>query len=123
MDIIYFIKNIALVSVVSFGVNLNPPHAPPHREDDNVLSKTLRTCFIFYSFCIFSVGSQVRTIAWKFLWFRFAQALEVIPRVLAENSGVKPKEVISKLYAAHSEGNKNIGFDIEGESGDVKVGK
>ena len=57
------------------------------------------------------------------VWFRFAQALEVIPRVLAENSGVKPKEVISKLYAAHSgpEGNKNIGFDIEGESGDVKV--
>ena len=54
--------------------------------------------------------------------FRFAQALEVIPRVLAENSGVKPKEVISKLYAAHTEGNKNIGFDIEGESGDVKVG-
>jgi T-complex protein 1 subunit theta len=45
----------------------------------------------------------------------------VIPRVLAENSGVKPKEVISKLYAAHSEGNKNVGFDIEGESGDVKV--
>jgi len=51
---------------------------------------------------------------------RYAEALEVIPRVLAENSGVKPKEVISKLYAAHSEGNKNVGFDIEGESGDVK---
>ena len=44
-------------------------------------------------------------------------------RVLAENSGVKPKEVISKLYAAHSEGNKNIGFDIDGETGDVKVTK
>ena len=42
-------------------------------------------------------------------------------RVLAENSGVKPKEVISKLYAAHSEGNKNMGFDIDGESGDIKV--
>jgi len=51
---------------------------------------------------------------------KYAEALEVIPRVLAENSGVKPKEVISKLYAAHSEGNKNVGFDIEGESGDVK---
>jgi len=51
---------------------------------------------------------------------KFAQALEVIPRVLAENSGVKAKEVISKLYAAHSEGKKNVGFDIEGESGDVK---
>ena len=42
-------------------------------------------------------------------------------RVLAENSGVKPKEVISKLYAAHSEGNKNMGFDIDGESGEIKV--
>lgn len=51
---------------------------------------------------------------------KFAQSLEVIPRVLAENSGVKPKEVLSKLYAAHSEGKKNVGFDIEGESGDVK---
>ena len=53
--------------------------------------------------------------------FRFAQALEIVPRVLAENSGVKPKEVISKLYAAHNEGKSNVGFDIEGESGDVKV--
>jgi len=51
---------------------------------------------------------------------KFAEALEIIPRVLAENSGVKPKEVISKLYAAHSEGNKNMGFDIDGESGDIK---
>ena len=52
---------------------------------------------------------------------KFAEALEIIPRVLAENSGVKPKEVISKLYAAHSEGNKNMGFDIDGESADIKV--
>jgi len=51
---------------------------------------------------------------------KFAEALEIIPRVLAENSGVKPKEVISKLYAAHSEGNKNMGFDIDGESADIK---
>ena len=42
-------------------------------------------------------------------------------RVLAENSGVKPKEVISKLYAAHSEGKQNMGFDIDGESGEIKV--
>ena len=33
---------------------------------------------------------------------------------------MKPKEVISKLYAAHSEGNKNMGFDIDGESGEIK---
>jgi len=51
---------------------------------------------------------------------KFAEALEVVPRVLAENSGVKPKEVISKLYAAHSEGKTNTGFDIEGDSGEIK---
>jgi len=51
---------------------------------------------------------------------KFSEALEVIPRVLAENSGVKPKEVISKLYAAHSEGKTNMGFDIDGESGEIK---
>ena len=52
---------------------------------------------------------------------KFAEALEIIPRVLAENSGVKSTEVISKLYAAHSEGNKNMGFDIEAESAEIKV--
>merc|ERR1711892_1473029 len=51
---------------------------------------------------------------------KFAEALEIVPRVLAENSGVKPKEVISKLYAAHSEGKTNMGFDIDGESGEIK---
>jgi len=51
---------------------------------------------------------------------KFGQALEVIPRVLADNSGVKAKEVISQLYAAHNEGNKNIGFDIDADSGEVK---
>merc|ERR1712243_115047 len=30
---------------------------------------------------------------------KFAEALEVVPRVLAENSGVKPKEVIAKNWA------------------------
>jgi len=51
---------------------------------------------------------------------KFAQALEVVPRVLAENSGVKAKEVISSLYAAHTEGSKHVGFDVEGEGSDVK---
>ncbi|XP_018410880.1 PREDICTED: T-complex protein 1 subunit theta isoform X2 [Nanorana parkeri] len=51
---------------------------------------------------------------------KFAEALESIPRALAENSGVKANEVLSKLYATHHEGNKNIGFDIEAESAAVK---
>ncbi|XP_016381488.1 T-complex protein 1 subunit theta-like [Sinocyclocheilus rhinocerous] len=46
---------------------------------------------------------------------KYAEAFEVLPRALAENSGIKGNELISKLYAAHHEGNKNFGFDIEGE--------
>lgn len=44
---------------------------------------------------------------------KFAEAFEALPRALAENSGVKGSELISKLYSAHHEGNKNMGFDIE----------
>ena len=44
---------------------------------------------------------------------QFSQAFEAIPRALAENAGVKSTEVLSQLYAAHQEGNKNSGFDIE----------
>ncbi|XP_053420915.1 T-complex protein 1 subunit theta isoform X1 [Nycticebus coucang] len=51
---------------------------------------------------------------------KFAEAFEVIPRALAENSGVKANEVISKLYAVHQEGNKNVGLDIEAEVPAVK---
>jgi T-complex protein 1 subunit theta len=51
---------------------------------------------------------------------KFGEALEVIPKVLADNSGVKAKEVISQLYAAHNEGKQNVGFDINADSGEVK---
>uniref|UniRef100_A0A667XPB8 T-complex protein 1 subunit theta n=1 Tax=Myripristis murdjan TaxID=586833 RepID=A0A667XPB8_9TELE len=51
---------------------------------------------------------------------KFAEAFEAVPRALAENSGVKGNELISKLYAVHHEGNKNMGFDIEGEGPSVK---
>ncbi|CAH1800231.1 unnamed protein product [Owenia fusiformis] len=51
---------------------------------------------------------------------KFAEAFEVVPRSLAENAGVKATEVISKLYAAHQEGKKNIGFDIDGPGSVVK---
>ncbi|XP_039600853.1 T-complex protein 1 subunit theta [Polypterus senegalus] len=51
---------------------------------------------------------------------KFAEAFEAVPRALAENSGVKSNELISKLYAVHQEGNKNIGFDIENEGAAVK---
>jgi len=51
---------------------------------------------------------------------KFAEAFEAVPRALAENSGVKANELISKLYAEHHSGHKNIGFDIEGEGPEVK---
>ncbi|KAL6098634.1 cct8 [Pungitius sinensis] len=51
---------------------------------------------------------------------KFAEAFEALPRSLAENSGVKGSELISKMYSAHHDGNKNIGFDIEGEGPAVK---
>ncbi|XP_052811560.1 T-complex protein 1 subunit theta-like [Mya arenaria] len=44
---------------------------------------------------------------------KFAEALEVVPRTIAENAGVKATEVLSLLYAAHQEGKKNVGVDIE----------
>ena len=46
---------------------------------------------------------------------KFAEAFEVVPRTMAENAGVKATELVSNLYAAHNAGEKNIGFDIEGE--------
>ncbi|XP_043927330.1 T-complex protein 1 subunit theta isoform X1 [Protopterus annectens] len=51
---------------------------------------------------------------------KFAEAFEVIPRALADNSGVNSNEILSKLHAVHQEGNKTVGFDIESESAAVK---
>ncbi|XP_072019103.1 T-complex protein 1 subunit theta-like [Amphiura filiformis] len=51
---------------------------------------------------------------------QFSQAFEAIPRALADNAGVKSTEVLSMLYAAHQEGKKNVGFDIEAEAAGVK---
>ncbi|KAJ8315066.1 hypothetical protein KUTeg_007216 [Tegillarca granosa] len=54
---------------------------------------------------------------------KFAESLEVIPRAMAENAGAKATEVLSKLYAAHHEGKKNYGVDIEVHTGGVKDAK
>lgn len=51
----------------------------------------------------------------------YAKAFEVIPRVLAETSGLDSSELLSKLYAAHAlEDNKglNVGIDIDNDSDD-----
>lgn len=51
---------------------------------------------------------------------RFADALEVVPRTLAENAGLDATDVLSRLYAAHQGDDKGVvGVDIEGENGGV----
>ncbi|GAA5856228.1 hypothetical protein JCM8547_000830 [Rhodosporidiobolus lusitaniae] len=51
---------------------------------------------------------------------RFADALEVVPRTLAENAGLDATEVLSKLYAAHQSTNDGcVGVDVEAENGGV----
>ncbi|XP_053397377.1 T-complex protein 1 subunit theta-like isoform X2 [Mercenaria mercenaria] len=50
---------------------------------------------------------------------KYAEALEVVPRTIAENAGVKATEVLSLLYAAHQEGKKNVGVDIEAQGAGV----
>merc|ERR1719361_1197623 len=42
----------------------------------------------------------------------FGEALEVVPRTLAANSGMDFEDTIAKLYAAHSEGKTAVGVDI-----------
>jgi len=43
----------------------------------------------------------------------FGEAMEAIPLTLAENAGVKAKDVVASMYAAHSKGEKLGGFDNE----------
>ena len=43
-----------------------------------------------------------------------ADALEVVPRTLAENAGLDATDVLSKLYAAHQADDKgHAGVDVE----------
>lgn len=43
---------------------------------------------------------------------QFGHALEVIPRTIAENSGLDATDAIAALYAAHAEGHNRDGLDI-----------
>merc|ERR1712228_1140665 len=52
---------------------------------------------------------------------KFAEALEVVPRILAENSGHSHVDAITALYAAHQRGEKNTGIDVDAGSGDKFV--
>merc|ERR1711957_501745 len=43
----------------------------------------------------------------------FAEALELVPYTLAENAGLKPVEIVTKLRAAHVAGNKYAGINVK----------
>ncbi len=45
----------------------------------------------------------------------FAEALEIIPRTLAENAGMDPINIITKLKKSHEESNKDHGVDVFNE--------
>ncbi|KAJ3372328.1 T-complex protein 1 subunit theta [Allomyces arbusculus] len=53
---------------------------------------------------------------------KFAEALEVVPRTLAENAGLDATEIVSKMYAAHQAGKTTVGVNIESEGGDADGG-
>lgn len=44
---------------------------------------------------------------------KFAEALEVVPRVLAENAGHNHVDAITALYAAHQKGDKAAGVEVD----------
>lgn len=51
---------------------------------------------------------------------KFADALEIIPRTLAENAGMDAIDVLMRLKAEHQNGNKYMGVDvIEGKISDM----
>jgi len=51
---------------------------------------------------------------------KFAQALEIIPKTLAENSGLDAIDMLVALRSQHEQGNKNVGLDVyEGKPVDM----
>ncbi|GFR62059.1 T-complex protein 1 subunit theta-like [Elysia marginata] len=50
---------------------------------------------------------------------KFAEALEMVPKALAKNAGIKETEVLSKMYAAHHEKQASAGVDIEADGAAV----
>jgi len=47
---------------------------------------------------------------------KFAEALEVVPRTIADSSGQDAEKSISTLYNEHNAGNSNAGIDCESTS-------
>ena len=47
---------------------------------------------------------------------KFAEALEVIPKVLADNAGLRGTEAVTSLTAAHAQGKKTACIDVDARS-------
>ena len=79
---------------------------------------TVRRCKCGIWLCQFSCDicfclPQSRPGLEQYALKKFVAALEVFPKILADNAGVKSTELLAKLHAAHQEGMKNAGFNIE----------
>lgn len=44
---------------------------------------------------------------------KYAESLEVVPRTIAQNSGLEATEAVAALYSAHAAGKVNAGLDVE----------
>jgi len=54
---------------------------------------------------------------------KFSQALEVVPKALAENGGHLAMQTITNLYAEHKKGNKTVGVNVEAKNQTLDASK
>lgn len=83
------------------------------------LAKELRTLGESTSSTCFFVANVVwshlcvRAALEQYAILKFAEALEVVPRVLLENSGADATHAIANLIAEHQKGRSNAGVNVE----------
>lgn len=72
--------------------------------------------------CEAELSRQLRAVAQsvagveQYALHKFADALEVVPRTLAENAGADAMAVVSQIMAAHERGERGVGVDVESGS-------
>merc|ERR1712167_185557 len=71
--------------------------AAPEVEVSQILAKFARTVGGIDAVCI----------------EHYAEALELVPYTLAENAGMQPVEIVTKLRAAHANGEKYAGINVK----------
>jgi len=53
----------------------------------------------------------------QYAFTKFCEALEVVPKTLAENSGHNATDVVSALYTAHAQGQTSMGVNVDEDGG------